>query len=257
MSNNKSCITVVTVVKNSEKLIEKTILSVLNQTFKKIEYIIIDGGSTDKTKNIINKYKKKIKKIIFSNDNGIYEAMNLGIKESFGEWIIFLNSGDVFYNKNVLKNIFFQKKYKDQVIFGNAIKDFKFKKIKWIGKYYSNYSFIMPFSHQASFISTNYHKKNLYDKKNKITSDFIFFFNAYLKKIRFRKINNFISVINTNGISNNKRFLSYYELIKFFYIKKYFVNCIFCILYLFYIQLKYLLKKIYILLKVPKVLRKY
>ena len=80
MSNNISTVTVVTVVKNSEKLIKKTILSVLNQTFKKVEYIIIDGGSKDKTKNIINKYKKKIKKIIFTNDNGIYEAMNLGIK---------------------------------------------------------------------------------------------------------------------------------------------------------------------------------
>ena len=257
MSNNISTVTVVTVVKNSEKLIKKTILSVLNQTFKKVEYIIIDGGSKDKTKNIINKYKKKIKKIIFTNDNGIYEAMNLGIKKSSGEWIIFLNSGDIFYNKNVLKDIFFKKKYKDQIIFGNAVRNFKFKKIEWIGKFYSNYSIIMQFSHQASFIRSNYHKKNLYEIKNKITSDFIFFFNSYLKKIKFRKINNFISVIDTNGVSNNKRFLSYYEVIKFFYKKKFFINCLLCILYLLYLQIKYFLKKIYILLKVPKFSRKY
>ena len=255
MYNKKSCVTVVTVVKNSERFIEKTILSVLNQTFNDFDYIIIDGGSVDKTKKIINKYKKKIKNFFFIKDNGIYEAMNLGIKESFSEWIIFLNSGDIFYNKNVLKNIFFEKKYKDKIIFGNAIRNFKSKKVKWIGNSYNNYSFIMPFSHQAAFINTNYHKKNLYETKNKIISDFVFFFDAFINKVKFRKINNFISVIDTNGISNNQ-IVSYCELIKFFYIKRFFINKIFCILNLLYILFKSSVKRTVFLLKFPEVFRK-
>lgn len=249
MNNKKKTVTVVTVVKNSEKLVEKTIVSVLSQTFTSFNYIIIDGGSADKTEIILNKYKKKINKIIFKTDNGIYEAMNLGIRASNSEWIIFLNAGDTFCNKNVLRDIFLNKKYKEKILFGNAIRDFKSPK-KWFGNFYTRYSYIMPFSHQAAFINTNFHKKNLYDPNNKITSDFIFFFNAYIKKIRFRKINNFISLVDTNGISNNKRFLSYYELIKFFFIKRFFLNCLLCILYLFYIQLKYLIKRTFILQKI-------
>lgn len=98
-------ISVVTVCYNSEKVIERTVQSVVNQTFDDFEYIIIDGASTDKTLEIIEHYQLKTDKIkIFSEkDKGIYDAMNKGISRSTGDYIVFLNADDVFLHENVLK----------------------------------------------------------------------------------------------------------------------------------------------------------
>ena len=94
-------ISIITIAKNEEKTIERTILSVINQSaINEIEYIIIDGKSSDNTLEIINKYKNKISKIISEPDFGIYNAMNKGIKAAKGEYILFLNAGDeLFCNK--------------------------------------------------------------------------------------------------------------------------------------------------------------
>ncbi|RHJ54940.1 glycosyltransferase family 2 protein [Bacteroides sp. AM10-21B] len=99
-------ISVVTVCYNAADTIERTMLSVLNQTYHDIEYIIIDGGSTDGTVDIIRKYADKIAYWVSEPDKGIYDAMNKGIKVATGEWINFMNAGDIFCDKNVLTNIF-------------------------------------------------------------------------------------------------------------------------------------------------------
>ena len=99
-------ISVVTVCYNAADTIEKTILSVLNQTYHDIEYIIIDGGSTDGTVEIIRKYADKIAYWVSEPDKGIYDAMNKGIEVATGEWINFMNAGDRFYKSDVIKLIF-------------------------------------------------------------------------------------------------------------------------------------------------------
>jgi len=97
-------VTIVTPTFNSEKYIEATILSVLNQSYKNIEYIIVDGVSNDKTLKIINKYKKKIYKIIIEKDMGMYDAIHKGFLKSNGEYLYWLNSDDLLY-KNAIENV--------------------------------------------------------------------------------------------------------------------------------------------------------
>ena len=99
----KPLFSIITVVLNGEKYIEKTIKSIISQSYKSYEHIIIDGGSTDKTLNIINKYKK-ITKIISKKDKGIYDAFNIGMSYAKGDYICFVNSDDVL-KRNALKII--------------------------------------------------------------------------------------------------------------------------------------------------------
>lgn len=99
-------ISIITVCYNAENEIEKTIESVIKQTFNDFEYIIIDGSSTDSTLNIVNSYKSYIQQIISEPDKGIYDAMNKGIKMANGEWVIMMNAGDQFASNTVLDEIF-------------------------------------------------------------------------------------------------------------------------------------------------------
>ena len=98
-------ISVITVCYNSENTIERTIKSVLSQTYQDIEYIIVDGLSTDKTLEIVNKYKDKIAKIISEKDTGLYDAMNKGIDNASGEYLMFLNSDDCFIIMKLYKKL--------------------------------------------------------------------------------------------------------------------------------------------------------
>ncbi|MCI5136399.1 MAG: glycosyltransferase [Candidatus Electrothrix sp. AW2] len=98
---DKPLITVITVVFNGVQRLEETILSVIGQTYDNVEYIIIDGGSTDGTLDIIRKYEHAIDYWVSEKDRGIYDAMNKGIDLTTGEWMNFMNAGDSFFSKNI------------------------------------------------------------------------------------------------------------------------------------------------------------
>lgn len=99
-------ISVVTVNFNNAAGLEKTIINVLNQSYKNIEFIIVDGGSTDSSLLVIEQYRDQLDIVIIEKDKGVYDAMNKGIKASSGKWINFMNSGDVFYQTDTLHNTF-------------------------------------------------------------------------------------------------------------------------------------------------------
>ena len=101
----KPLISIITVVFNGEKKLEKTILSVINQTYDNLEYIVIDGSSKDGTIDIVKKYEDKINYWVSEKDSGIYEAMNKGILASKGDYINFMNAGDFFTKNNLVSEV--------------------------------------------------------------------------------------------------------------------------------------------------------
>lgn len=103
--NKKALVSIVTVSFNAVAVIEKTILSIINQTYPNIEYIIIDGGSTDGTVDIIKKYSDKIAYWVSEPDSGIYNAMNKGIQVASGDWINFMNAGDLFFDNSTISRL--------------------------------------------------------------------------------------------------------------------------------------------------------
>ena len=115
-------VTVVTAVLNDAGHIEQTILSVISQTDIEIEYIIVDGGSKDGTLELIGKYKDKISLLISEPDRGVYDAMNKGIKYSTGDFVYFLNSGDVLLNPSILSKIKLEElKERNAIIYCNVV----------------------------------------------------------------------------------------------------------------------------------------
>ena len=114
-------ISIITVSHNSEKYIEECIKSVLEQSYKNIEYIVIDGKSSDKTEKILNKYKKYISTILIEADKGVYHAMNKGISKSSGDIIGFLNSDDFYANSEVISKVAstFEKNKLLEACYGN------------------------------------------------------------------------------------------------------------------------------------------
>lgn len=165
-------ITIITVVLNNEKFIEETILSVLNQSYKNIEYIIIDGGSTDKTIDIIKKYENSIDLWISEKDHGIYDAFNKGMKLATGDMLGFVNSDDVLYPEAIQILVKYITKNDVDFIFGGVKKHYallsgyKPWKIKFSWGFYTSHS-------TGFFIKTNSAKKvGLYNLKYKYSSDY-------------------------------------------------------------------------------------
>ena len=201
-------ISIVTTCKNSDKHIAFTLSSVKEQTYKNFEHVIVDGGSSDDTLQIINKHRVK-KKVIKGKNLTIYEGINKGIKNSTGDYILILNSDDILDNKNTIKKIVENiKKYKTQILLGNVVyfDNYNFEKPS---RFYTAKKFktwmlyfgLMP-PHPGAIIHSSVAKKISYSSSYKIAADFDFFLKALkIYDIKFQPIDLTVTRMRTGGIS--------------------------------------------------------
>ncbi|QIV95295.1 glycosyltransferase [Allofrancisella frigidaquae] len=202
---DKPLITVITVVYNGEKFLEETIKSVINQTYDNLEYIIIDGGSSDSTLEIIKRYESQIDYWVSEPDNGIYDAMNKGISLATGDWINFMNAGDMFYSNSTLASVlnYLQREYTfvygDTALFFDDIK--RSNIIKSRGKLIHRN---LPYCHQSLFARVDYLKTTKFDLKLKISADYDQYLNAKYSRKSFNKMDIVVCYFRAGGVSQSK-----------------------------------------------------
>ena len=208
MKNFKSqpLVSIITISLNSEKTIAKTIESIKNQTYKNIEYIIIDGKSEDRTIDIIRRYKDNISKIVSEKDDGIYDAFNKGLNLYKGDLIGFVNSDDVLLPNAIEILVDYYNRYKDKDFFFGSVKKhwailygYKPWKIFYTWGFYSSHS-------TGFYIKKDSAKKvGLYNIKYKYHADYDYFYRMIVKKklkgIATKK-NEVVGVFRRGGFSS-------------------------------------------------------
>ena len=227
-------ITVVTVTYNCQKVVEKTILSVLSQDYKNIEYIVVDGCSNDKTLNIVEQYKDRIDLIVSEPDKGVYDAMNKSVKYATGDWILFMNAGDCFIARNTISKMFFETHDDVGVIFGDTISDYrgfetviKYNPKSWRHKY-------MPSCHQSIFVKRELLLQNPFNLKYRIAADLYSFKCFSEQNVKYKYIPEIVARYDVSeGISQNPK-LYYKELFSIMYNKpmSYIIYFLFLIRYM-------------------------
>lgn len=210
MENSKLKISVVTVSYNAAETIEETIQSVVNQTYDNIEYIIIDGGSTDGTVDIIKKYADCITYWISEPDKGIYDAMNKGIAVASGDYINFMNAGDRFVNSKIVDLLSKQIVESDDVIYGNWKIDDYSSQIRY-PRNLNNMKFGSCLCHQSTFTKTSLLKLQGYDTSYRIAADYEKACDLYTKGYKFKYINEVIADYSIDGVSDIQTMLSLNE----------------------------------------------
>jgi len=202
----KNSISIITICFNAEKYIEETIASVISQTYKNYEYIIVDGGSKDGTIAIIKKYSSKIDRWISKPDDGIADAMNKGIEMATGEYIFFLHSDDYLLHSEVLQNVSYHlKKNPEIALFDIYLKD-QGNKVLSVPR---GFNFWMNFKtgvfHQSTFCKRElFLKINKFDTQFKIAMDYDFFLRAYREKVSTTYTDYPVSLMRLTGLSSKR-----------------------------------------------------
>lgn len=208
MTAPQPILSVITIVYNNVKDIERTILSVLNQDYPHIEYIIVDGLSNDGTLDVIKRYEKRIAKLISEKDEGIYDAMNKGLAVATGDYVIFMNSGDEFYDKGTVAAVFAAEP--DADIYygetemmdreGNNLGQRRHKapeQFTWRG-----FNLGMSISHQAIYIKRTLAEP--YDRRYKLSADIDWIIRAAKKAKKIVNLHRYVAKYLVGGMSKTK-----------------------------------------------------
>jgi glycosyltransferase involved in cell wall biosynthesis len=217
---SKPRLSVITIVYNNARDIERTMLSVLNQTYPNIEYIIIDGASTDGTKDIIYKYKSRLAQFISEPDKGIYDAMNKGLGLATGDYLLFMNSGDEIYASETVSEVFATSDAAD-IYYGET----EMFNDKWesLGQRrhhapesfsWESFRFGMSVSHQAIYVKRDIAEP--FDLKYKYSSDIDWIIKAAKNASNIVNTHLYVAKYLVGGISKKKHLASLKERFRIF-----------------------------------------
>jgi len=204
-------VSVITVCYNAEQTIEKTISSVLSQTYNDIEYIIVDGLSKDGTMEIVKRNRLSIAEVISEPDIGIYDAMNKGIRLAHGDLLFFLNADDVFVDDSVIAHVIDAFMPDDDIIFGDILvcdeNNDKYLHISRSG--FTKFNFIDSTINQPATFYTQmaFKRCGLFNTQYRVGGDFEWYLRAVNKKLHFHHIKLNIAVFKLGGISTNQKTL--------------------------------------------------
>lgn len=201
--NNNPFLSIITVNYNNALELERTLLSVFHQSYTNFEYIVIDGGSTDESLSIIQKYKNQISHCTSESDTGIFNAMNKGVEVAKGEYLLFLNSGDILTSSKALSDFIGHEKFKGDIIYG----DYKFKSGEKVypDMLYPSYFMRSSLPHQSTLFNKSvFEKIGGYDETYAIISDRAFYLKCFLSdQFQFTHIAYFLTLFDLEGVSNN------------------------------------------------------
>lgn len=201
-----SRLSIITINYNNLSGLEKTMQSVLEQGFSDFEYIVIDGGSTDGSVDLIKKNADQLAYWISEKDNGIFSAHNKGLQQTTGEYCLFLNSGDFLIDRKVLAKVFAEP-HNEDILYGNMLIDWGKGKLK-LGKMPSEITLFQMYKdtlwHPVSFIKRSlFEKLGDYDESYKFIADYEFFFRALIvNKASAKHLGLTISVFTADGTSS-------------------------------------------------------
>lgn len=205
---NNIRISVVTVSFNAEACIEKTMLSVIGQDYGNLEYIVIDGGSTDRTAEIIRSHQDRLSYWCSEKDGGIYFGMNKGIDAATGEYILFMNADDVFVDSHVISDVvaFIETHPDADVIYGDS------EQIHEYGTYTirpacANLRHTMSISHQATFARASLLKEHPFDTRYRYAADYEQLSSLYLENKNFVYFERTVARVEMRGGTTFRHFL--------------------------------------------------
>lgn len=213
-------LTIITIVYNNVRDIERTINSVLNQTYRKIEYIIIDGKSTDGTLDIIEKHKNSISKIVSEPDKGIYDAMNKGLALATGDYVLFMNSGDEIYDETTVEDIFESVPgadiyYGETEMYNDNWESLGRRRHEAPDEFdWTSFKYGMSISHQAIYIRRSIITP--YDLSYKYSSDIDWIIKAAKKASSIVNVQRYVAKYLVGGMSKKKHRESLKERFKIF-----------------------------------------